>query len=62
MESRDQRFENVAPVQNQQSADDIIAPPPTESQLLHDNAAGAGDAEWRRLNLLSLGITAQAFV
>ena len=38
-----------------ESAEDDIAPLPTESRFLRKNTANVGDPWWERSNLLSLG-------
>ena len=53
-----QRFETLAHAQVQESGEENITPLPTRSQLLRRKTGGAGDAQWRVFNLLSLGFSA----
>ena len=58
MDSPGQGFENLAQRRRQESAEDNIVPLPSYTYPLPENTAGAGDAEWLRFNLLSLGFSA----
>lgn len=55
MNPPDQGSETFIQAQSHVIAEGNIAPLPTRSPPLHRNNAGAGDAEWLRFNLLSLG-------